>query len=145
MKDHWLTYSFDETIALGRQIAKLLPPKACVLLIGNLGAGKTTLAKGILNGLGLAEPDEVLSPTYTLIHEYGGEYGEARAFHIDLYRLETETQIATLGLEDLFDRQAVVLLEWAERFPSLLPAERIEIRLSALAESKRQIEILSLP
>jgi len=106
------------------------------LLIGNLGAGKTTLAKGIIHGLGFAEPDEVVSPTYTLIHEYG----EGRVYHIDLYRLDKAEQVATLGLDDIFDRDAVVLIEWGERFPELMPRPRIEIRLTAVAELERQIE-----
>jgi len=122
------TYSEEETIALGRQIARDLPRRAAVLLIGNLGAGKTTLAKGIVSGLGAAEPDDVTSPTFTLIHEYGG----GRAFHIDLYRLDTQEQVTTLGLDEIFDREAVVLIEWGERFPELLPRERIEIRLNAV-------------
>ncbi len=98
-----------------------------VLLIGNLGAGKTTLAKGIVSGLGAVEPEEVSSPTFTLIHEYG-----PRVYHIDLYRLDRAEQVATLGLDEIFDRDAVVLIEWGERFPELLPAERIEIRLTTL-------------
>ena len=107
-----------------------------MLLIGNLGAGKTTLAKGIIHGLGFAEPDEVASPTYTLIHEYG----EGRVYHIDLYRLDKTEQVATLGLDDIFDREAVILIEWGERFPELMPSPRIEIRLSAMGEDERQIE-----
>jgi tRNA threonylcarbamoyladenosine biosynthesis protein TsaE len=129
------TRSEDETIDLGRRIAGELPKRAVVLLIGNLGAGKTTLAKGIINGLGAAEPNEVASPTFTLIHEYG----EGRIYHIDLYRLDTPQQVATLGLEEILDREAIVLVEWGERFPDLFPAERIEIRLQALSESSRQI------
>lgn len=131
------TSSDEETIELGRRIAVALPPHACVLLIGNLGAGKTTLAKGILHGLGVAEPDEVMSPTFTLIHEYG----EGQAYHIDLYRLDKPEQIATLGLDEIFDREAVVLIEWGERFPNLMPAERIEIRLVALGEDRREISM----
>ena len=123
-----ITHSEEETVELGRRIAGELHGRAVVLLIGNLGAGKTTLAKGILSGLGAAEPDEVTSPTFTLIHEYGG----GRAFHIDLYRLDTREQVATLGLDEIFDRDAVVVIEWGERFPELLPRERIEIRLSAV-------------
>ena len=130
------TSSDDQTVDLGRTIARSLPPKACVLLIGNLGAGKTTLAKGIIHGLGFAEPDEVTSPTYTLIHEYGG-----RVYHLDLYRLDKPEQVATLGLDDIFDRDAVVLIEWGERFPELMPHPRIEIRLSAVTDCDRQIEI----
>jgi tRNA threonylcarbamoyladenosine biosynthesis protein TsaE len=134
------TSSDEETVDLGRTIARSLPKKICVLLIGNLGAGKTTLAKGIIHGLGFAEPDEVASPTFTLIHEYG----EGRVYHIDLYRLDKPEQIATLGLEDIFDRDAVVLIEWGERFPSLMPSSRMEIRLAALTGDERQIEITTL-
>jgi tRNA threonylcarbamoyladenosine biosynthesis protein TsaE len=108
-----------------------------VLLIGNLGAGKTTLAKGIISGLGAAEPDDVSSPTFTLIHEYG----EGRAYHIDLYRLEEEREIATLGLEELFERDAVVLIEWGERFPALMPRDRVEIQLRTLGDEEREIVV----
>jgi tRNA threonylcarbamoyladenosine biosynthesis protein TsaE len=134
------TYSDEETVELGRTLARSLPKRACVLLIGNLGAGKTTLAKGIIDGLGFAEPDEVVSPTFTLIHEYG----EGRAFHIDLYRLDTAEQVATLGLDDIFDREAVVLIEWGERFPELMPRPRMEIRLSAVGIDDRQIETINI-
>jgi len=130
------TSSDEETVELGRTIALTLPKKACILLIGNLGAGKTTLAKGIIHGLGVAKPDEVVSPTFTLIHEYG----EGRVYHIDLYRLDKAEQLATLGLDDIFDRESVVLIEWGERFPALMPKQRIEIRLSAIGEHERQIE-----
>jgi tRNA threonylcarbamoyladenosine biosynthesis protein TsaE len=134
------TSSEDETIELGRAIARTLPKKVCVLLIGNLGTGKTTLAKGLINGLGFAEPDEVASPTFTLIHEYG----EGRVYHIDLYRLDKTEQVATLGLDDIFDKDATVLIEWGERFPELMPSERIEIRLATLSEQERQIEIKTI-
>jgi len=131
------THGEEETIELGRRIAATLPKRAVVLLIGNLGAGKTTLAKGIINGLGAAEPEDVTSPTFTLIHEYG----EGRAYHIDLYRLDRSEQVATLGLDEIFDREAVVLIEWGERFPQLLPANRIEIQIEPLSEGSRRIEI----
>lgn len=129
------TNSEEETIALGEAIAGELPPKAVVLLIGNLGAGKTTLAKGIVKGLGAAPQDEVSSPTFTLIHEHG------RVYHIDLYRLDTEEEAATLGLDEIFDRDAVVLLEWGERFPRLMPSRRIEIRIEHAGEDARQITV----
>jgi tRNA threonylcarbamoyladenosine biosynthesis protein TsaE len=138
------TRSEEETIALGERIAKELPSKAVVLLIGNLGAGKTTLAKGIVKGRGAASVEDVSSPTFTLIHEYGPhEYGP-NVFHIDLYRLDHPRQVATLGLDDIFDRDAIVLLEWAERFPELLPPDRMEIRLTPEGESGRRIEISGL-
>ena len=130
------TQSEEETIALGEKLAAELPAEAVVLLIGNLGAGKTTLAKGIVKGLGAAHPDEVSSPTFTLIHEYG-----ASVYHVDLYRLDRAEQVATIGLDEIFDRKAVVLIEWGERFPQLLPARRTEIRLRALGNDEREIEV----
>jgi tRNA threonylcarbamoyladenosine biosynthesis protein TsaE len=131
------THSEEETIELGRQLARRLPEKAVVLLIGNLGAGKTALAKGILNGLGVAAIEEVTSPTFTLVHEYG----EGRAYHLDLYRLDTAAEVETLGLDELFDRRSVVLIEWGERFPQLLPKKRIEIELTAEADDSRTIAV----
>jgi tRNA threonylcarbamoyladenosine biosynthesis protein TsaE len=131
------THGEDQTIDLGRRIAATLPKRAVVLLIGNLGAGKTTLAKGIISGLGAAEPEDVTSPTFTLIHEYG----KGRVYHIDLYRLDRAEQVATLGLDEIFDREAVVLIEWGERFPQLLPEGRIEIRIEPVTEESRRIEI----
>jgi len=130
-------HSGEETIELGRKIAATLPRRAVVLLIGNLGAGKTTLAKGIIHGLCGVDPDEVASPTFTLIHEYGG----GRVYHIDLYRLDKPDEVATLGLDDIFDRDAVVLIEWGERFPQLMPTDRVEIRLDALGGDDRRIEL----
>jgi len=129
------TSSEEETIELGRRIAAQLPRRAVVLLIGNLGAGKTTLAKGIVSGLGAAQPEEVSSPTFTLIHEYG------RVYHVDLYRLDRAEQIAGIGLEELFDRDAVVLIEWGERFPTLMPTDRIEIQLRLLDGDRREITV----
>jgi tRNA threonylcarbamoyladenosine biosynthesis protein TsaE len=128
------TQSEEETIALGRQIAAELPKRAIVLLIGNLGAGKTTLAKGIISGLGGADPEEVTSPTFTLIHEYNA----GRVFHIDLYRLDTRQQVETLGLDEIFDRDAVVLIEWGEKFRELMPTQRIEILLNTASPSNPQ-------
>ena len=130
------TQSEDETIALGEKLASGFPAKAVVLLIGNLGAGKTTLAKGIVKGLGAAEPDDVSSPTFTLIHEYSPS-----VYHVDLYRLDRADQVATLGLDEIFDRNAVVLIEWGERFPHLMPEDRIEIRLRATGETSREISL----
>jgi tRNA threonylcarbamoyladenosine biosynthesis protein TsaE len=131
------TQSEEETIAAGEKLAAELPPKAVVLLIGNLGAGKTTLAKGIVKGLGAAQPDEVSSPTFTLIHEYSPS-----VYHIDLYRLDREDQVATLGLDEILDRTAVVLIEWGERFPRLMPKERTEIYLRTTGDDSREIEVV---
>ena len=135
------THSDEETVALGRRIAATLPKRAVVLLIGNLGAGKTTLAKGIVAGLGAATPDEVSSPTFTLIHEYGSTARANLLYHIDLYRLERAEELAALGLDEIFDREAVVLIEWGERFPRHLPPDRMEIHLTTLDADSRRIEV----
>ena len=130
--------SEEETIEIGRRIARELPRKSVVLLIGNLGAGKTTLTKGIAEGLGAATRDEVTSPTFTLIHEYSESL-----YHIDLYRLETASAVASLGLDELFDREAIIVVEWGERFRQLMPPDRIEIHLKAHGD-EREIEITRL-
>ncbi|HWQ57163.1 MAG TPA: tRNA (adenosine(37)-N6)-threonylcarbamoyltransferase complex ATPase subunit type 1 TsaE [Bryobacteraceae bacterium] len=132
------TDSEEATIALGMELARTLPTRAVVLLTGDLGAGKTTLAKGIVNGLGAAEVEEVASPTFTLIHEYDGP---RRVYHIDLYRLDEDREVEALGLDDLFDSEAVVLIEWGERFPALMPPERIEIRLEHAGGDERCITV----
>jgi tRNA threonylcarbamoyladenosine biosynthesis protein TsaE len=131
------TTSEEETVALGERLARMLPPHGVVLLTGNLGAGKTTLAKGIVSGLGAAPAEEVSSPTFTLIHEYGN----GRVYHVDLYRLEAPRELATLGLDDLFERDALVLIEWGERFARFLPAGRTEIRIRAVDHDEREIEV----
>lgn len=110
-----------------------------VLLIGNLGAGKTTLAKGIVEGRGAAVGDDVSSPTFTLVHQYGG--GDNVVYHVDLYRLDEARQVEGLGLDDLFAGGALVLLEWAERFPDLLPANRMAIHIRALDDHSREITL----
>ena len=138
MSERFHTSSEEETIDLGERLAGTLPRKCVVLLIGNLGAGKTTLAKGIVKGLGAATADEVSSPTFTLIHEYS-----ERVYHVDLYRLDDPVAVGRLGLEELFDRDAVVLIEWGERFPELMPADRVEISLVRVADDEREIEVRS--
>ena len=135
------TASEEATIRLGEELAHALPRKRTVLLIGNLGAGKTIMAKGIVRGLGAAESEEVSSPTFTLIHEYGSQ---GRVYHIDLYRLDEPREVATLGLDEIFDREAVVLIEWGERFPQLMPAERTEIRIRVTGDDEREIEVTEL-
>lgn len=132
----WISRSEEETISIGEEIARRLPEKAVVLLTGNLGAGKTTLAKGIVKGRGAAEPEDVSSPTFPLIHEYGDA-----VYHVDLYRLESDAEVATLGLEEIVERPALVLVEWGERFPAWIPRDRVEIRLATTGENEREIEV----
>lgn len=132
------TSSEQQTIALGQELARKLPAGAVVLLIGTLGAGKTTLAKGIAKGLGAAEPEDVSSPTFTLIHEYGDP---VKVYHVDLYRLDEPREVATLGLEEIFEHDAVVLVEWGEKFPELLPEQRVEIHIKRLETEEREISV----
>src|SRR5271154_3178667 len=108
----FLTHSWEETIERGREIGARLKPPALVLLTGDLGAGKTTLTKGIASGLGAAEIDEVTSPTFTLVHRYEGD---SRVYHVDLYRIGDIRDLETLGLEDVFSEHAVVIVEWPDR------------------------------
>ena len=132
------TSSEEETRAVGRRLAALLPSRGVVSLIGNLGAGKTTLTKGIVEGRGAARAEDVSSPTFTLIHEYGDPVS---VYHVDLYRLDSEAQARRLGLEDLVDAPALVLIEWADKFPGVLPEERREIRITQAGGDSRIIEL----
>lgn len=135
------THSDEETRSVGRLLASELPDRGVVLLIGDLGAGKTTLTKGIAEARGAARAEDVSSPTFTLIHEYGDP---VTIYHVDLYRLDTAEQVRGLGLDELFERPALVILEWAERFPELLPQERTEIRLEHLGGDDRLIRVMQI-
>lgn len=134
------THSDEETRAVGNELGRTLPRQAVVLLIGDLGAGKTTLTKGIVEGRGAASADEVSSPTFTLIHEYGEPVS---VYHADLYRLDTADQVRRLGIEELFERPALLLVEWGERFPELFPRERFEIRIKDAGGDNRRLEVSS--
>ena len=138
MPDIHVTRSEQESISLGREIASRVRAPALILLMGELGSGKTTLAKGIISGLGAAAAEDVASPTFTLIHEFGQR---PKVYHIDLYRLDRVPELETLGLEDLWGEQAIVLIEWGEKFAPQLPAERIEIRLEHRGENEREIRV----
>ncbi len=139
MPEEIITHSAEETIAWGRELAKRLQPPVLVLLSGELGSGKTTLTKGLVTGLNAATEDEVTSPTFTLIHEYGG--GQ-RVFHGDLYRIENFHDFETLGLEDVFAKPAIVLLEWSENFPLKTPWPQIRLHLQHLGGDARKITVL---
>ena len=132
------THSGDETIQLGQQLSALLPAHGAVLLIGNLGAGKTTLVKGVAKARGAAEVDDVTSPTFPLIHEYGDP---PKVFHIDLYRLETEREVLTLGIDEFLDRRALTLIEWGERFPRLWPRGTPTIHFEDQGGNSRRITL----
>jgi tRNA threonylcarbamoyladenosine biosynthesis protein TsaE len=135
------TQSAEETIAFGRTLAELLAPPKLVLLRGDLGAGKTTLVKGIAAAFEAAAEEDVTSPTFTLVHEYRGP--RASLYHIDLYRIDTPRELETLGLDDLRSENSILLIEWGEKFPRLLRERDVEIALERESEYARRIKISS--
>jgi len=135
------TNSAEETIAFGRTLAELLAPPKLVLLRGDLGAGKTTLVKGIAAAFEAAAEEDVTSPTFTLVHEYRGP--RVNLYHIDLYRVDTPRELETLGLDDLRSERSVLLIEWGEKFPRLQRERDMEISLEPDGENRRRIRIVS--
>src|SRR6478736_2382784 len=129
----------EETIALGRELAASLSPPQLVILRGDLGAGKTTLVKGIAEGFDAASEEDVTSPTFTLIHEYRGP--RANLFHIDLYRIDTPSELDTLALDDLRSENSILLIEWGEKFPRLARERDLEISLEREGEDVRGIRV----
>ena len=122
------TRSVAGTLALGATLAEILQPPMLVILRGEVGAGKTTLVKGIAAAYGAAPEEDVTSPTFTLVHEYQND--KVHLFHLDLYRLETEEQIAVLGLDEMLaEPNALVLVEWGERFESVIALAQAEIAM----------------
>jgi tRNA threonylcarbamoyladenosine biosynthesis protein TsaE len=137
------TQSGADTIAVGRKLAELLKPPQLLLLRGELGTGKTTLVKGIAQALDAAEPDEVTSPTFTLLHEYDGtrKGKPVKLFHLDVYRLEGERQLETLGLDDLLTQDALVLVEWGDKFKSIRKRATGEIAIESAGGDARKITV----
>jgi tRNA threonylcarbamoyladenosine biosynthesis protein TsaE len=137
------TQSGADTIDVGRKLARLLKPPQLLILRGELGTGKTTLVKGIAQALDAAEADEVTSPTFTLIHEYDGtQSGKAvKLFHLDVYRLEGERQLETLGLDELLTPDALVLVEWGEKFKSIKKKSTGEIAITSAGGDARKITV----
>ncbi len=137
------TQSGADTIAVGRKLAELLAPPQLLLLRGDLGTGKTTLVKGIAQALDAAEPDEVTSPTFTLIHEFdGSRKGKpVKLYHLDVYRLEGERQLETLGLDDLLTPDALVVVEWGEKFKSIKKRATGEIVIASEGGDARKITV----
>jgi tRNA threonylcarbamoyladenosine biosynthesis protein TsaE len=134
-----VTQSADETIAFGRTLAQLLAPPKLVLLRGDLGAGKTTLVKGIAAAFEAAEEEDVTSPTFTLVHEYRGP--QAVLYHIDLYRIDTQRELDTLALDDLRSENSILLIEWGEKFPRFVQERDVEISLEREGENGRRIRM----
>jgi len=141
------SHSAEDTIAQGRALAALLEPPRLILLSGELGAGKTTLAKGIISGLGVAREEDVLSPTFTLVHLFQRAHPPLKVYHIDLYRIDGREDLATLGLEDLFDEPSIILVEWPDRLAALggqndWPVTRIQLTHDKNESRMLQIEDL---
>ena len=134
------TRSVNGTLALGETITELLRAPKLVVLRGELGAGKTTLGKGMAAALGAADAEDVASPTFTLVHEYLGR--KVKLFHLDLYRLETEQELENIGLWEMADSgNALVLVEWGDKFPSVMERADAEI---AMAQGEVENERLLL-
>ncbi len=133
-----VTHSSEETVEWGREFGGALKAPALLLLSGDLGAGKTTLTKGIVSGLGAAREEDVTSPTFTLVHKY--ENG-TRVYHVDLYRVVSFQDFETLGLEDVFSERAIVIVEWSEKFALRTDWPVVRIHLEHLAEDRRRISV----
>ena len=141
MTTETITHSAQETIAFGRSLAAELPPPLIVLLRGDLGAGKTTLVKGIAEGFEAARAENVTSPTFTLVHEYRGP--RVTLYHIDLYRIDTERDLETLGLDDLLAPNCILLIEWGEKFLRLQRDQNVEITFESAGETERRIRVIT--
>ena len=134
------TSSAQATTELGHLLAAKMKAPEVILLVGDLGSGKTTLAKGIIQGLGVANPEDVLSPTFSLIHEYEGP---PKVYHIDLYRLDERDHVWELGLDEYLEGDGVCVIEWADMILDQLPEHTIQVKLCWISESSRTIEVNS--
>jgi tRNA threonylcarbamoyladenosine biosynthesis protein TsaE len=127
--------SADAMRALAASLGRRVAPGDAIALVGDLGAGKTVFVQGLAAGLGY--PGPVTSPTFTLIHVYQG--GRTTLFHADLYRLEREEELEDVGLDDIFRQDGVAVVEWADRFPRVMPQDRLELRLEVVDAERRRV------
>jgi tRNA threonylcarbamoyladenosine biosynthesis protein TsaE len=133
-----ISHSFQETFDMAKSLGESLTEPTIFFLEGNLGAGKTVFAKGLICGLGQADPDDVPSPSFTLINEYDLRL---KAYHIDLYRLETREDLRSLDLEEIFAQPAVILVEWAEKLGNPDLPGVVKVKIEDLGNDERRIEI----
>jgi tRNA threonylcarbamoyladenosine biosynthesis protein TsaE len=133
----FISNSASETEAIGRQLAKEVDAGSILALKGELGSGKTQFTKGLVAGLGSSVP--VTSPTFTIIHEYPG--GRLPVYHFDFFRLENRESVAHLGLDDYFFGDGVSVIEWADRFPELIPEQARWILFEIRSENARMISV----
>lgn len=143
-----VTRSPEETVDFGRKLAAELQPPCVALLDGDLGSGKTTLAKGVVAGLGVAREEEVTSPSFTLVHEYGGGDGPSdgseqpiRVYHVDLYRVDGAREAESLGLDDLYTPHSTVMIEWADKLAEAPPGPLLHIWMEVTGEDERRIVV----
>jgi len=136
-----ITESAEETRAWGRKLAGRLRPGDCLLLIGELGAGKTTLVQGLAEGLGI-NPREVISPTFVLIREYDGRIP---LYHIDAYRVQSPQELLEVGIEEYFRRGGIVVIEWGEKVRAIAPSEAIKVHFEILERDRRRIRLQGKP
>ena len=139
MTERYLTHSEHETAGVAARLAGRLPPGSVVLLYGELGAGKTAFVRGFVEGVGI-DPDEVSSPTFTVIQPYGDD---GRVYHVDLYRLRPD-EVEDLGLEELPERGGLVCIEWADRLPWLV-AGAVSVRITDRGNDTRELAIEGPP
>ena len=140
-KQIYSTSSAEETTDLGRELVRRLTPPKIVLLRGELGGGKTTLVKGIVEGFQAASQEDVTSPTFTLIHEYRSP--EVDIYHIDLYRVDTQRELETLGIDDLLGPRSLIIIEWGEKFERFRKERDVEIAIERVGDKQRRISFLS--
>ena len=133
-----ISHSSQETFDMAKSLGESLTEPAIFFLEGNLGAGKTVFAKGLICGLGQADPNDVPSPSFTLINEYDLRL---KAYHIDLYRLETREDLRSLDLEEIFAQPAVILVEWAEKLGDPDLPGIVKVKIEDLGNDERRIEI----
>ncbi len=138
---NFLSRGKNETLKIGRKLAGYLQKGDIVCLFGNLGSGKTVLAKGIASGLGINQ-DKIISPTFVLIHQHT----EAKLpfFHFDLYRLDNLKDILELGYEEYLYADGITVIEWADRLKTLMPSEYLKVELSWTAKNQRMLKFTAL-
>jgi len=130
------TISDQETIKLGKRLGELLKEGDVVALVGELGSGKTWFAKGLALGLGVGSNTVITSPSFALVNEYEGK---STFYHMDLYRLQDLSELHSAGLDEYLQTEAVVIMEWADRWPEMLPDHRIKVALTIIDDSSRKI------
>ncbi len=138
----FISHSPAQTERVGQRLGEQLRPGDLILLMGTFGVGKTHLVKGIARGLGVT--DLVTSPSFVLVNEYraGAEHGAMPIYHVDLYRLAGAADLATLGLEELWEGRGVCLIEWPGRAEAMLPHDRLVIQIEHLSETKRHVRFV---